>query len=242
MSCHFPLLFACCLISLMICPVAAETIDVPESGVEPAAAYVDQLIDPQTAGSELFPGYEDVQEPEGYRSFSTEYRHYQQDLGRAGKFYEDGIILHGQRQTRDYGEFEMLATVRADRPADIAGRDDATGGRLTLRQYGFAANENWLLDNSLGILRSDADPVLSSSYRVNLPSTLVSGLKNWSRNGRTDFRFSAGKIGTLGVGQIQDFDTTSGTLASMGLSQSLSRNWLVTGQVIAINDSDDVPG
>jgi len=230
-----------CLISAMTGPVAAEAIDSPGPEADSATAYVDQLIDPQAADSELFPGYEEVQEPEGYRSFSTEYRHYQQDLDRAGKFYEDGFILHGQRQTRDYGEFEMLATVRSDRPADIAGREDATGGRLTLRQYGFAASENWLLDNSLGILRSDADPVLSSSYRVNLPSTLVSGLKNWSRNGRTDVRVSAGKIGTLGVGQIQDFDTTSGTLASMGVSHALSKNWLATGQVIAINDSDDVP-
>jgi hypothetical protein len=230
-----------CLIGAMTGPVAAEAIDSPEPEADPAAAYVDQLIDPQAVGSELFPGYEEVQEPEGYRSFSTEYRHYQQDLDGAGKFYEDGFILHGQRQTRDYGEFEMLATVRSDRPADTTGRDDATGGRLTLRQYGFAASENWLLDNSLGILRSDADPVLSSSYRVNLPSTLVSGVKNWSRNGRTDVRISAGKIGTLGVGQIQDFDTTSGTLASMGASHALSNNWLATGQVIAINDSDDVP-
>ena len=232
---QFPRLLICGhLVGAIACPAAvAETV--------PEGAYVDQLIDPQVTDSGLAPEYEDVQEPEGFRSFSTEYRHYQQDLDRVGKFYEDGFILHGQRQTRDYGEFEMLATVRSDRPPDQVDRDDSTGGRLTLRQYGFAASENWLLDNSLGILRSDADPVLSSSFRINLPSTLVSGLKNWSRNGRTDVRVSAGKIGTLGIGQIEDFNTTSGTLASMGISHALTGNWLATGQFIAINDSDDVP-
>lgn len=225
----------------MTCRAAAEATDLLGNKVAPASAYVDQLIDPQVADSELFPAYEEVQEPEGYRSFSTEYRHYQQDIDRLGKSYEDGFILHGQRQTLDYGELEMFATVRKDRPFESSMQDDTTGGRLTLRQYGFAASENWLLDNSLGILRSDADPVLSSSYRVNLPSTLVSGLKNWSRNGRTDIRVSAGKIGTLGVGQIEDFNTTSGSLASMGLSHAMSNNWLASGQFIAINDSDDVP-
>ncbi len=230
-----------CLCSAVASPVTAAELDTTGDDIEPASAYVDQLIDPLAVESELYPEYEEVPEPEGYRSFSTEYRHYQQDLDHVGNSYEDGFILHGQRQTRDYGEFEMLATVRKDRPLDNTGRDDTTGGRLTLRQYGFAATDNWLLDNSLGILRSDADPVLSSSYRVNLPSTLVSGVKNWSRNGQTDVRVSAGKIGTLGVGQIEDFDITSGSLASMGLSHALSPNWLATGQLIAINDSDDVP-
>ena len=209
---------------------------------ESGDAYLDQLIDPLSLDSDtLYPGYEEVQEPEGLRSLSTEYRHFQDDPDVSGKSYEDGFILHGQRQTRDYGEFEMLATLRSDRPSDDSARDDSTGGRLTLRQYGFAAGSDWLLDNSAGVLRSDADPVLSSSFRINLPSTLVSGLQNWSRKGDTDLRFSAGKIGTLGIGRIEDFDTTSGTLASMGISHMLAADWLASAHVIAVNDSDDVP-
>jgi hypothetical protein len=57
------------------------------------------------------------------------------------------------------------------------------------------------------VLRSDSDQVLSNGYRFNLLSTLVSGLKNWSRSESTRLRFSAGKIGTLGAGRIEDFDT-----------------------------------
>ena len=229
-----------CLITAITLPAVAETPVSTNPEADQSVAYVDQLIDPQAADSELLPGYEEVQEPEGYRSFSTEYRHFQQDLDRAGKSYEDGIILHGRRETRDYGEFEMLATARYLRPFSELHESDNSGGRLTLRQYGFAVNENWLLDNSLGILRSDTDPVLSSSYRINLPSTLVSGLKNWSRNERSSVRFSAGKIGTLGVGRIEDFEFTSGTMASMGLSHALSPRWHAAAQLIAVNDSDNV--
>jgi len=215
---------------------AADTTGQPD-----ASAYIDQLIDPTATDADtLYPGYADAAEPEGYRSYSTEYRHYQQDIDKAGKSYEDGFVFHARRETRDYGEFELLATVRSDRPSSDAADDDSTGGRLSLRQYGFALNENWLLDNSAGVLRSDSDPVLSNSYRFNLPSTLVSGLRNWSRNERTQLRFSAGKIGTLGTGRIEDFDTTSGTLATMNVSHAPGDRWLMSGQLLALNDSDTV--
>jgi len=226
---------------------ADETTDAPAQTVQATgtgtddAIYIDQLIDPAaTDAGSLYPDFSDAEEPEGFRSYSTEYRHYQQDFDRAGKSYEDGLIFHARRETRDYGEFELLATVRKDRPSNDSPDNDTSGGRLTLRQYGFALNKNWLLDNSVGVLRSDSDPVLSSSYRFNLPSTLVSGLKNWSRSEHTQLRFSAGKIGTLGTGRIEDFDTTSGTLASMNVSHVLNDRWLMSGQLIALSDSDEV--
>jgi len=229
------------LLNLPAGVLAAETPDNADASEE-SGDYIDQLIDPfATDADSLFPDYEDIEEPEGLRSFSTEYRHYQQDFDRGGKSYEDGLIFHARRETRDYGEFELLATLRNDRPADEARDDDTTGGRLTLRQYGFALNKNWLLDNSVGVLRSDADPVLSSSYRFNLPSTLMSGLKNWSRSGQTQLRFSAGKIGSLGTGQIEDFDTTSGTLATVGISHAFGDRWLLSGQVLALSEADDTP-
>jgi hypothetical protein len=215
--------------------------DTPEKRETDDTAYIDQLIDPSAIGADLLdPGYADAAEPEGFRSYSTEYRHYQQDFDKSGKSYEDGFIFHARRETRDYGEFELLATVRSERPSNDSLENDKTGGRLSLRQYGFALNENWLLDNSVGVLRSDSDPVLSNSYRFNLPSTLLSGLRNWSRNERTQLRFSAGKIGTLGTGRIEDFDTTSGSLASMNVSHALTDRWLLSGQLVALNDSDTV--
>jgi hypothetical protein len=234
------------LSSLFVCTSNAQSPDdTGEARDAPAttdnAVYIDQLIDPFAIEADsLYPDFEDAAEPEGFRSYSTEYRHYQQDIDKAGKSYEDGLIFHARRETRDYGEFELLATLRNDRPSSGSQDDETTGGRLTLRQYGFALNENWLLDNSAGVLRSDSDPVLSNSYRFNLPSTLVSGLRNWSRNEHTQLRFSAGKIGTLGTGRIEDFDTTSGTLASMNVSHALADRWLVSGQIIALNDSDEV--
>jgi len=68
-------------------------------------AYIDQLIDPTAIEADsLYPDFEDAAEPEGFRSYSTEYRHYQQDIDKTGKSYEDGLIFHARRETRDYGE------------------------------------------------------------------------------------------------------------------------------------------
>jgi len=159
-----------CLLSMPGTQVNAEdSTPTPATGTQ--TAYVDQLIDPLAPGSEEFLGEDEREQPEGFRSFSTEYRHFQQRIDTAGKSYEDGVILHGRRETRNYGELEMFATTRYERPLSGFDEPNNIGGRLTLRQYGFAAGNNWLLDNSLGILRSDADSVLSNSYRINLPST-----------------------------------------------------------------------
>jgi len=223
---------------LLVEETAGQEID---ASPEVTGIYTDQLIDfDTTEGWSQFQDIDDEEQPEGLRSYSVEYLHYQDDMDRGGKSYEDGIILHARRETRDYGEFELLATVRDARPSDEASFDDSTGGRLTLRQYGFALNKDWLLDNSIGVLRSDVDPVLSSSYRFNLPSTLVSGVKNWSRDDATELRFSAGKVGRLGNGRVEDFDTTSGTLASMGVSHALNSSWLLSVNVLALHDDDDI--
>jgi len=221
----------------------AEETDEPETEAssEASEGYTDQLIDfDDSDGWARFQDIDDEEQPQGLRSYSVEYRHYQDDMDRGGKSYEDGIILHARRETRDYGEFELLASVRDARPSDESSFDDTSGGRVTLRQYGFALNKDWLLDNSIGVLRSDVDPVLSSSYRFNLPSTLLSGVKNWSRDDATELRFSAGKVGTLGNGRVEDFDTTSGTLASMGVSHALNSNWLLSGNVLALRDDDEI--
>jgi hypothetical protein len=73
-----------CLCSAVLSLLSAEAIALSGDDIDPATAYVDQLIEPLAEDSEWYPEYEEVQEPEGYRSFSTEYRHYQQNLDHVG--------------------------------------------------------------------------------------------------------------------------------------------------------------
>ena len=216
--------------------------DIPEEASTESSAYIDQLIEfPEGAPPDDDVLDDDMREqPEGFRVYTTEYRHYQEDTDSNGQSYEDGLIFNARRDTRHYGELELLATARSDRPSRRSSDGNSTGGRLTVRQYGFAVNEDWLMDNSGGVLRSDADSMVSSSFRLNLPSTLLSGARTWTRTEFTELRVSAGKIGTLGTGRIEDFSSTSGKLAALGLSHALDSNWSAGAHMVALNDSDDV--
>ena len=219
----------------------ATAADTPDSAAE-GSAYIDRLIDFPEGAPPDDDALDDIEpeQPAGLRVYTTEYRHYQEDTDSTGRSYEDGLIFNARRETLHYGELELLATARSDRPSRRARDGSSTGGRLTVRQYGFAASEDWLMDNSGGVLRSDADALVSSSFRLNLPSTLLSGIKTWTRTESTELRLSAGSIGDLGTGRIEDFSTTSGKLAALGLSHALDSNWSAGAHMIALNDSDDV--
>ena len=205
------------------------------------APYIDQLIAP-VDGSEVLTLPEEGagQQPEGLRIYSTEYRHFEDHAENRDVRREDGLILNWQRETRHAGDLELLATIaHSEIPENAAGNDGA-GGNISLRQYGFAVTENWLMDNGLGALRSNADTFLSSSYRMNLPSSLLAGARTWSRDDQTDLRFSAGKIGSLGGGRLDNFDTTSGSLVSLGISHAINARWLASTQIVSVSGSDEV--
>lgn len=203
--------------------------------------YIDQLIAP-VDGAEVpyLPEQDADQQPEGLRVYSTEYRHFEDHVENRDVRREDGLILNWQRETRHAGDLELLATIAHSQIPDNATGNDGAGGNISLRQYDFAVNENWLMDNGLGVLRSNADLLLSSSFRMNLPSSLLAGAGTWSRNDRTDLRFSAGKIGSLGGGRLDNFDTTSGSLVSLGISHAIGRRWQGSAQIVSLSGADEV--
>lgn len=203
--------------------------------------YKDQLIAPVDESETVYPPDQDAdQQPEGLRVYTTEYRHYEDHASNSDVLREDGIILNWQRETRHAGDLELLATIAHSQIPDNATGNDGAGGNISLRQYDFAVNENWLMDNGLGVLRSNADPLLSSSYRMNLPSSLLAGAGTWSRSDRTALRFSAGKIGSLGGGRLDNFDTTSGSLVSLGISHAINKQLLTSAQIVSLSGSEEV--
>ena len=63
---------------LLYLPSAVLAEDTPDnaSASEASGDYIDQLIDPfATDADAQYPDFEDVEEPEGFRSYSIEYLH-----------------------------------------------------------------------------------------------------------------------------------------------------------------------
>jgi hypothetical protein len=187
----------------------------PASGA--AEVYQDRLIDPDTAG-EFAADARDLEdaEPEGRRFYSIEYQHYRQD------YYDDssenGVLFQWRRETLDYGDLSLDASVRNGDESDMVRH--STGGQFTFRQRGFALDESRSMDNTAGVLRSATDPMISSSFRLNLPSSLLGGVYSHISGTRDDVYLGAGRLGRLDPTQIQGFEDTEGDLFSLGYSRS----------------------
>ena len=97
------------------------------------------------------------------------------------------------------------------------------------------------MDNTAGVLRSNADSMISSSFRMNLPSALLLGAKTRISGQDSIIDISSGRIGRLGTGQIEGFDTSDGKLFSLGYNRDLGRQWRIGTYALDLEDAADVP-
>jgi len=96
------------------------------------------------------------------------------------------------------------------------------------------------MDNTLGVLRSSADPMLTSSFRLNLSSTLLAGGQTRvTRDDDSVLYASAGRIGRLDSGQIQGFDFEEGTQYALGYSRKLNHKWRAGTHLVSVNGSEN---
>ena len=188
----------------------------PASAAPAGSGYVDQLIDPDTA-DQLYADElrDEAAVPQGRRFFSIEYQHYR-ERRQPGDLTENGLQLNWRRETLNYGEFQLEASARKG-DSDRQFSDVSGDGRFTLNQFGFAIDENRVMDNTLGVLRSASDPMLTSSFRQNLTSTLLAGGQTRVMHGGFSTLYaSAGRIGRLDTGQVQGFDFEDGEQYGLG--------------------------
>jgi hypothetical protein len=204
-----------------------------------ADTYVDQLIEPGQDGrlydSEL---REEEAEPEGRRFLSVEYQYYR-DKRDSYDEWENGVLLNWRRETLNYGEFDLSGVLRKGNQQSF--QNDSGNAQFTLRQHDFALSEHRTMDNTAGVLRSNADSMISSSFRLNLPSALLLGVRSRISGQDSSMDISAGRIGRLGTGQIQGFDTSDGKLFSLGYNRDLDSQWRVGTYALDLEDSTDVP-
>ena len=230
------------LCSAMSSPLTAEAIDTAAEELDPATAYVDQLIDPASSDDQYADGWQrEEQELQGRRFFSIEYQHYQERYYKAGDLDEDGVQLNWRRETLDYGEFQLDASgYRGDN--DQLSFDNSGGGRFTLNQYDFVLDENRIMDNTLGVLRSSTDPMITSSFRLNLSSTLLAGGQTRvSQDGLSTVYATAGRIGRLDPSQLQGFHLEDGEHYGLGYSRQFAGNWRAGAQLVSVNGSNTTP-
>jgi hypothetical protein len=238
---HITLVLCSALLPLMAPSVGADNPPVQPAPPVAAAAYIDQLIDPALADDATADAWQTgAPELQGQRFYSVEYKHYQERQD-ADDLIENGVQVNWHRETLDYGEFQLEAAgYQGDN--ERLNFDNSGGGRVTLNQYGFVVDENRVMDNTLGVLRSSTDPMITSSFRLNLSSTLLAGGQTRvSRDGLSTVYATAGRIGRLDPSQLQGFRLEDGEQYGLGYSRDLSMNWRAGAQLVSVTGSDNTP-
>src|SRR6185437_8391696 len=203
-------------------------------------AYVDQLIEGGAGASEAAIPVDEAALAPGQRSFSAEYRVEGRYPPAGGHGLEQGVNLSMRRETLNYGDFYIDDAVRDSRPA--AGEIDTgrrNGGRFTIFQQRFPLTQGWLADSALGIVRTPPSALVNSSYRVFLPTSLMSGATTVVSDGKQDVTAYAGHLGQLLGDAVQAFDPTSGNVAGLGYA-TRAGPWTLGGQAIALRGNAQV--
>jgi hypothetical protein len=206
----------------------------------PPPAYVDQLIEGVAPESASAVQAEEAAMRPGQRYLSAEYRAELREPPGGGRGLEQGVEVHMRRETLDWGDFYVEGALRDTRLAAgevPLGRRNA--GRFTLYQQRFPVALGWLADSALGVVRTPPD-FLTSSYRIFLPTSLMSGASSVLSDGTRTFTVYAGHVGRLQGDAVQTFDPTSGNVAGVGYSHRAGP-WTFGGQAIRVAGSSQVP-
>jgi hypothetical protein len=232
-------------------PEAAAGVAVPQGGADaPGTAdggeYVDQLIEeplPLTderaaEGMQGWVGYP------GLRSLTVGYTGYLRDLAAGGSYQEHGLGLNYQQETAQYGRFLLDATLGYADTSNgpfLQGLNTGTGGTVTLYNTGLPLGGLWLADSSAGVIRTAHDSVISSSYRVQLPSSLLGGVAGTVYNPGSSLTVTAGSRGRLTGTAVFQFESEPGQLLGVGGSHRLDPGWTIHGQLWSLNGDPRVP-
>ncbi len=201
-------------------------------------AYIDKVLDERSMEDDIIANTSAKPEAErkGRRFLSADYKLYTRDASGAGRSLEQGAALRYRRETQDYGELYLDAELRNFSPATTDTQPAQTlRPRVTLSQYRYALTERFQMDNAIGVVRNTSNSLLSSSFRIQLPSSILQGVSSVVYDKDSELRFTSGRLGTLSGITTQQFDTTQGTLTGAGYTRNINANWAASAQLYSLS-------
>jgi len=217
----------------------------PASNAAPEEKYVDKLIDESLEGEDDGLSLEEREEgaqPLGRRYSAAEARYFRRDA-TGSRYTESGIVLQHRRETLDYGElsFEIQGRdAQESGPNPVYGATDSRA-QFQFQQYRFPLTSGLFMDNSAGVVRLGPNALVGSSYRVQLPSVIASGVQSVTYRGEREMRVYSGRVGRLTGSATQVFEKSEGEVLGLGYKQALAPGWSAGVQVVDFKDSVLVP-
>lgn len=206
----------------------------------PRPAYVDQLIEGVAQDEET--GGDAAVKPEhaGRRTLSIGHTQAVRDRTE-GTSRDQALELRLSFETMDHGDFRLDAQWVRFTPGPQDLLPSRRGFNATLYHSQFPLPGGLTADSALGVVRSIQPLWLSSSYRVVLPTTLLSGFTTRIGGERGELRLALGEPGRLaGIG-ILDFERTSGRFATASGSYLLAPGLQAGAALLHLTGSNIVP-
>jgi hypothetical protein len=147
---------------------------------------------------------------------------------------EAGVSASAYFETADYGAWSF--DIDANR--NIVGQNII--GRLTIFQRGMALDNGWRIDNSFGTLNNPLPSMLRQQYRFALPTAAFLGFISEINN--TDGRIlnaAFGRSGRRTAGRFSNFDTSGGSLITLG-GQTHSGPFQTAASIVSTEDDDGI--
>jgi len=194
-----------------------------------APAYEDRLIE----GGALAPDTD----ADGGASYNAEgWSRYLRVEGVGSYFQQQGQI------TRENG---ARVSARIDTPSYGAISVDATGrvgpGSFiaTLVQRDFAFDQDWRLNNALGVVTSLGIDMTRSQYRFYIPTfPTAGGTTEWLHDGNLQLQASVGQPGNYDGFRLTGFQSLGGSLATVGAQWAFAPQWQAGVQVLDMRNVD----
>ena len=220
-------------------PTQESEQDVLAGSTAPGEPYIDQVLDELALKAPKFV-IEEVEQPEGRRFLSTEYRLYEREINNKDSSFEHGAVVRWSRETIDYGTLSFDGQLKKQTGDLFPDDQNSFGEQLTLRQNDFALNNNWLMNNTIGDMRGTTNSMISSSYRFHLPSSLIRGADTLLYSEDAELQLTAGEIGNLQGIRTQSFESSGGSLWGLGYVQDFKENWIAGLQSWTVNADESI--
>lgn len=195
------------------------------------AAYVDKLIDSSkaedTPPSSRFPTQDHTPQAEGLRSVGVRWEALHSQPQNQASVTQHNLSIDAYRQTREYGDWRLDARLRQqpDLPDTTSSKIQRERTEITLEQNQMLLNEDWVMDNTFGKVRSFQNQLIGQAHSVNLPSTAYNGVASRMTDGTTEVRLLAGQTSAE-----TSLNNTERKLAGASVAHQLNKQWVVGAQ------------
>lgn len=213
----------------------------PTASAPETPGYRDQLI----GGLEIEPEEAATRIPRdlspGLRSWAVDYRVDYRNSAASARSTAQGVAMLHRRETEQYGDFSLDAQLGYLDGGTIGAPSAGRSSKVTLYHDRFALAQGVTASSELGVTRTNMTPWLANSYRVFLPTSLMSGFATTVETPGARWNASIGQIGRVAGLNVQGFERTTGDTATFGASTTAIPGWLLAANAVALRNNREIP-